>query len=1253
MSRPRHSGLAKVAGRLAIVAATLPLIDAVRGVAGDQWWVVAAAVLALVAYVVPYLALPALVAGWLVGAPLAAAGAAVLAVMRLLGWIDARRTWDLDVTALDRAVGNVPPHVLEVARRHATTSVVGTDDLLRAAVAVDPARWSRVAADLAELQRCPEPALSARGVSLCVAEAALIIQGVRPPAVDIHLLAAIATQIPMSSAWAWSAERDLRTAIFLAGGPAAADETVLDAAISRTMTSPGGEALHRRLENAYRARRHGPPPSSLTEAQWSELLGPDVVARLAEARPVDRAVVRPGEPVTDPTRPSPPTFAVAAPTISPPEHPVAPVTTDRRCGGTGVTPTAPAPRPSPPGEHVPPTPAPAPGLSGPGSSARGPVSGAPPSEDDGEAPDVVDAHEVWDAPVGALLREAVIGWLVRALAGVGVAAVVLLVVLADPGVTSWLAAGLAGLTAMGAAASRPRWSLVVLAAAGATICGSLLGGWPAVVRIALAVAAAVVLTRATVAVMSRLSMASRPRQVRLRWAPGVFAARPHWAAAEQALLDERVAVAERILSRLETGTSSDEVRAVTVARMADIRLQEDRLEEASRLAERALQILPDEARNRHRVLATSGRVRLATGDVPGARALLERAVACRAVLRDTLVARAWAECSADPRTPARQRAAQSAIGGSSVEEAAELEIAAVASARSGPAAAVPAAIDRLDAALGVLDVCLDDTSDRDAARRLSRTAARARLLLGELHLRSGRPHDAAFALNRAVGVLTEPADRPAHATGRCLLGAAQAAMGWHGPARENLAGGLADLETHRGQLHQGDARARLLGRHGEVYTRALDALVSLADAGADIGVVASELLESLRRGALAAVLRERGASLPPDVRRIAHRVQELERRDVASADLALARNELEAATNAGFAAAYVPRSAEHHELHRVLGSSHTLSFRLHHSDERALVGHLVWTPPRGRPQLSAVLVEDPALLEVLGLHGEERREAALRERQTGDEPARWRRLAAALLPAPLRWELSRRTEDDPASLVIVPDGVLAYLPWAALRGDDDRVLALTAVTQLVPSLDLFSTGAAVSGRSRHRRPAIAQHLAETVEFAVEERHRLERLAELRPLSTIEELSALVAEGDVEGAYLAAHGDGEGFAQGVRLTDGVLSSSAALTVSWPPWVMFSSCLVGRVTTRPGREPLGLVVSCLVSGAHTVLGGVLEAHSGRLAAMGPDVAAGLLAGRHPARALRDAQCRELAARKRPAAVHRWAGLSCVSVIPPATP
>jgi hypothetical protein len=134
-----------------------------------------------------------------------------------------------------------------------------------------------------------------------------------------------------------------------------------------------------------------------------------------------------------------------------------------------------------------------------------------------------------------------------------------------------------------------------------------------------------------------------------------------------------------------------------------------------------------------------------------------------------------------------------------------------------------------------------------------------------------------------------------------------------------------------------------------------------------------------------------------------------------------------------------------------------------------------------------------------------------------------------------------------------------------------------------------------------------------------------------------------------GAYIAAHGDHEGMAQAVTFScGGVLSAATALGHRWPPWVIFASCLVGRIDHTLGAEPLGLPVSCVLGGADSVIGGVIDVGyaAGALAAR---VAVRLSHGAHPAAALRTEQLRQLD-RRATAPPIAWAGLICISRLPP---
>jgi CHAT domain-containing protein len=100
------------------------------------------------------------------------------------------------------------------------------------------------------------------------------------------------------------------------------------------------------------------------------------------------------------------------------------------------------------------------------------------------------------------------------------------------------------------------------------------------------------------------------------------------------------------------------------------------------------------------------------------------------------------------------------------------------------------------------------------------------------------------------------------------------------------------------------------------------------------------------------------------------------------------------------------------------------------------------------------------------------------------------------------------------------------------------------------------------------------------------------------------------------------------------------------------VVFASCIVGALTVRAGAEPTGLVISCLLGGASSVVAGVIEVHAGVADRLCAALTARLLHGQHPADALRDAQLAFIESRDT-ASAHRWAGYICISRLPAPAP
>jgi CHAT domain-containing protein len=143
-----------------------------------------------------------------------------------------------------------------------------------------------------------------------------------------------------------------------------------------------------------------------------------------------------------------------------------------------------------------------------------------------------------------------------------------------------------------------------------------------------------------------------------------------------------------------------------------------------------------------------------------------------------------------------------------------------------------------------------------------------------------------------------------------------------------------------------------------------------------------------------------------------------------------------------------------------------------------------------------------------------------------------------------------------------------------------------------------------------------------------------------------DVEVLLADGSLAGSYFSTHGDNAGLHQSIELADGGrISAASALTLRWPNWIVFASCIVGELTIQAGMEATGLVTSCLLGGASSVVAGVIEVEARTADALCTSAVARLMNDRHPAVALREAQLAFLG-RRRLASPHRWAGYVCIS-------
>lgn len=748
--------------------------------------------------------------------------------------------------------------------------------------------------------------------------------------------------------------------------------------------------------------------------------------------------------------------------------------------------------------------------------------------------------------------------------------------------------------------------------------------------------------------------------VGLRWRRG----HDIWQAARAALMAGTGDTAERLWHGLATGTRvNPQIRAQSQAMLASLALDRGAWQEAVQRAGESLRLVPSGRRTRYLTQTVAARVMLAAGDPRRSLELLREAEHDgfgRRLRRDP-VARlvlAQALASTGDTTAANEVLSWLRGGFRGVGFGPMIEAEALVATMAPP---TTAAADRLKAMLEWVEDPNLAGSIEDV-ERLERAAARAWLALGDLEIRLGTPGQAEASLRRALTTLPVSTELANHAIAQVLLGCAIAARRDGDEPVQHLGSGLSRLEAARGQLRDAFLRTQLVLRLDAVYSQALDALITLQGRSPGVGEMAAVLLESLRRDALASVLRQGEAlRLDPGTRAIQRDINELEmlaERDEAQVQaLSALRTQLSAQMTGLYAEAYSPVAVTFPDLRARARDAHVLTFKVTHAERECLRGYSVWIPPRGEPFLAPVEVTSPRLLEALGLLGREIQETSLATAQmpADAEYLRWLELGICLFPGPLLDELARHTRERPARIILVPDGILTAFPWAGLRIADGRHLVEVASLHVIPAMSLIQDqpnaatrpAVPVSGRTQQ----VMLHCdAEADPDAIA---LLSTVGDIRPTQDRAEIEAVLAEGQAAGAYFSTHGDEQGFDQQLRLLGGAqISAASALMLPWPDWLIFASCIVGTMQVSAGTEPTGLVTSCLLGGADSVVAGVVEVNAHVADRVCVSVAARIIGGQHPADALRLAQLAFIESRDT-ASVDRWAGYICVSRIPPPRP
>jgi tetratricopeptide (TPR) repeat protein len=240
------------------------------------------------------------------------------------------------------------------------------------------------------------------------------------------------------------------------------------------------------------------------------------------------------------------------------------------------------------------------------------------------------------------------------------------------------------------------------------------------------------------------------------------------------------------------------------------------------------------------------------------------------------------------------------------------------------------------------------------------------------------------------------------------------------------------------------------------------------------------------------------------------------------------------------------------------------------------------------------------------------------------------------------------------SLVIVPHGLLHYLPFHALW-DGERYLVERCAVSYAPSATLYAVCRARAGRTRRGRALVLGHSgdgrlpyvlqeAETVAAVLSEQARLEQAATRRLLETDGRRARII--------HIAAHGrfraDAPLFSQ-IDLADGPLTAADIFGLDLrSALVTLSACETGRAVLGGGDELAGLARAFLYAGAAGLLVSQWRVDDAATAMLMARFYRGLSRGIGSAQALRAAQIAHIdAAMPQSARRHPfyWAGFQFI--------
>jgi tetratricopeptide (TPR) repeat protein len=535
-------------------------------------------------------------------------------------------------------------------------------------------------------------------------------------------------------------------------------------------------------------------------------------------------------------------------------------------------------------------------------------------------------------------------------------------------------------------------------------------------------------------------------------------------------------------------------------------------------------------------------------------------------------------------------------------------------------------------------------ASRRAESNIASAEARAHLLAGRLRLQAGEPSSALAPLDTAIRLLSSDSDAHLRASAQVLYGRALSFERRYEEAVEAVRTALATLESRREQVTTRERRTALIVAGDDAYEQALATFEQADRAGhPQAGLHGFALLESLRRSAISSMLRKPREEFRTEVNAALRKLDFGVFEDTEPAQVKARLDEL---ISTPFANAFLPMPVDPANLQRIARRyGHVLAFYVAPAKGATWRG---WMTPSGDAHIRQVHVDtkEHVLARLRSASGFAEAEIHGPWEDCGSV---WRDLGDSLLPEQLRRLISLADANRPVSLLVVPDGYLAGIPWGALDLGGAPLLT-RALVQVVPTVDL------VGATAPRKQAANANVLAFGTPVAL---RQLEHHLPVHASSGRRDFVSALDRRSFGGAYIGTHGESTGLDQRVQFGDGSwLSAAGALMHPWPNWVIFAACVVGRIDPQAGGEPLGLPISCMLGGSSSVIAAVVRITGADADELTPartnlfvDVARNLADDAAAASALRRAQLDYLARDRDLASVGDGLGVVCISTQAPA--